>query len=324
MRGSATFLVLAIWFAQMVSGQEGHRNVRRNGDSGSGYNSGKESISKEANTNNYSDASYQPNNGAPDSSSYLKTSVGPLPTSTTPSPSTSCALSSFAQTYAIIPCNGIESIILESVASAQTNRPSSSTAVAAVLRHKLHPGALAGISVAVTMVLICLATMLFWLRRRRRTHGGEHSGMQISRAGATRSISPFTLIVPVSSPVHGSENATLGGDSDVGSLSISTPTSAGNPLATQLRVATEKIGDLGTWGRKEGGLGIRRILNWRLMSMRSAERATPEGETQLRQQIDGLMTRINALEANSTWGRTIGLADESPPEYASFANRVAK
>jgi hypothetical protein len=69
-------------------------------------------------------------------------------------------------------------------------------------------------------------------------------------------------------------------------------------------------------GHDPGVSGMHRML--RRMSTQNTSTRLPEVETQLqaaREQIDVLVTRINALEENSdsAWERVIG--DELPPEY---------
>jgi hypothetical protein len=136
--------------------------------------------------------------------------------------------------------------------------------------------------------------------------------MRIDRAATT--ISPFTLITEASTPR--SRSATLSEESDVRSISPSTI--ARQRLETQLHAATEKVADLEGRERFDGGDGSADSSMRRLMSARSASTRLPEVEAQLqaaREQIDMLVTRINALEENSDagWGRVIG--DEPPPEY---------
>ncbi|KAF8140999.1 hypothetical protein K438DRAFT_1878956 [Mycena galopus ATCC 62051] len=181
----------------------------------------------------------------------------------------------------------------------------------------IHLGTLAAIAVAVTMFLLCLAATVLWQirHRRRQKHTAKHRDMENTRAFTT--ISPFTLIPQATSAEPGSENATLGEDSDARSISASTIPR--QRLEMQLRAATEKMGDLEDQARGDGttgGSGIREI--WRRVSGRSAEtRSSPDVEAQLRAEIDLLHARINAMEANSdaAWGRIVG--DEPPPEYGS-------
>ncbi|KAF8140984.1 hypothetical protein K438DRAFT_1878937 [Mycena galopus ATCC 62051] len=175
-----------------------------------------------------------------------------------------------------------------------------------------HPGTLAAIAIAVTIFLLCLAGTVLWQirRRRRQKRTAKRRDMENTRAFTT--ISPFTLISQATSPEPGSENATVGEDSDMHSISASTI--ARQRLEMQLRAATEKMGDLEVQARGDGttgGSGIREI--WRRVSARSAEtRSSPDVEAQLRAEIDLLHARINAMEANSdsAW-------DEPPPEYIS-------
>ncbi|KAJ7861453.1 hypothetical protein B0H14DRAFT_3863447 [Mycena olivaceomarginata] len=115
--------------------------------------------------------------------------------------------------------------------------------------------------------------------------------------GGVATISPFTLI-PEASSSPGARTA-LGQDSDLRSISASTLTR--HRLETQLCAATEKMVDLQAQEELAGH-----------------DPGVSEVEAQLqaaREQIDVLVTRINALEENSdsAWERVIG--DELPPEY---------
>ncbi|KAF8161895.1 hypothetical protein K438DRAFT_1859213 [Mycena galopus ATCC 62051] len=196
---------------------------------------------------------------------------------------------------------------LQTLSTSQSVGPKSTT----------HPGTLAAIAMAVTIFLLCLAATVLWQirRRRRQKRTAKRRDMENTRAFTT--ISPFTLIPQATSCEPASENATLGEDSDVRSISASTI--ARHRLEMQLREATEKMGDLEAQARGDGttgGSGIREI--WRRVSARSADtRSSPDVEAQLRTEIDLLHARINAMEANSdaAWGRIVG--DEPPPEYVS-------
>ncbi|KAJ7844884.1 hypothetical protein B0H14DRAFT_2775713 [Mycena olivaceomarginata] len=184
-------------------------------------------------------------------------------------------------------------------------------------KSRIHARGIAVIAVALSIFLFCFAAILVWhiRRRRRQRQAAKSSEMRIDRA--TTTISPFTLITEASTPR--SRSATLSEESDVRSISASTI--ARQRLETQLHAATEKVADLEgrerfDGGDSSGGSGMRRML--RLMSARSASTRLPEVEAQLqaaREQIDMLVTRINALEENSDagWRRVIG--DEPPPEY---------
>ncbi|KAJ7861457.1 hypothetical protein B0H14DRAFT_2742317 [Mycena olivaceomarginata] len=167
-------------------------------------------------------------------------------------------------------------------------------------KSRIHAGGIAAIAVVLSILLFCLAAILVWhiRRRRRQRQAAKSSEMRIDRAATT--ISPFTLITEASTPPQQERNAER------------------RRLETQLHAATEKIADIEGRERFDGGDGSADSGMRRLMSARSASTRLPEVEAQLqaaREQIDMLVTRINALEENSDagWGRVIG--DEPPPEY---------
>ncbi|KAF7365823.1 hypothetical protein MVEN_00456400 [Mycena venus] len=160
-------------------------------------------------------------------------------------------------------------------------------------------------------------------RRRRLQHrAAKRSDGADDRRASAVTISPFALITPIE------RRKSAEGVPSEGRRSISggASTIARKNLERQLLVATEKVIHLENQEKSVGddptsteGSAIRSLR--RLMSGRSASTTSPRSdlEAQLetaQEQINVLVMRIHALEAesDSAWGRFTSV-DEPPPEY---------
>ncbi|KAJ6564036.1 hypothetical protein B0H19DRAFT_1067636 [Mycena capillaripes] len=162
-------------------------------------------------------------------------------------------------------------------------------------------------TVMVVMFLIFSGTIFFLRRRRLRRRATERDATQTR--SQTGTISPFTLITQIDGPSEGSTGTTA--DSDARSLSESTM--ARHQLEMELLAVQEKMVDLEDEERHSTIGGAHRMS--RPPSM-PATSGNVDAQLQIaREQIDMLILRINALEANTdpAWG--LGISREPPPEY---------
>jgi hypothetical protein len=161
------------------------------------------------------------------------------------------------------------------------------------------------ICVAVASFVVGLTiALILCIKHRRRT--AKHHTTGINRDANT--ISPFTLITQMGG--HTNET-TPHRDSDIRSVSPSTITR--QDLETELQMVQEKMADLQDLERSSPG----RV--WRLMSMRSTStRGSPDVRAELeaaKEQINMLVMRIHALEANTNSAYGAGFSNEPPPPY---------
>ncbi|KAJ7805380.1 hypothetical protein B0H13DRAFT_1930215 [Mycena leptocephala] len=124
-------------------------------------------------------------------------------------------------------------------------------------------------------------------------------------------ISPFTLIT---------EMGDVNNDGPSDTRSTGASTIARRQLQTQLHAVQEKMVNLEDIERRTSsgssdGSGRHRIL--RLMRTAS-NRGSPEVHAELqaaKEQINVLVERMNALEANANWAHGEGISDDPPPNY---------
>ncbi|KAJ7909821.1 hypothetical protein B0H13DRAFT_2490032 [Mycena leptocephala] len=198
------------------------------------------------------------------------------------------------------------------IGSSATFLPSGS-ATATKHRKPVPPRVIAAICVAVASVVVGLTIALILCAKHRR-RAAKHEATAVDRDANT--VSPFTLITQMDGP---NDEATPPRDADLWDVSPSTV--ARQRLETELREVHEKMADLQDLSRSStraaAGSGVRGVL--RLMSMPStATRGLPDVEAQLeasREQINMLMTRMQALEANANSAYGVGFSNEPPPAY---------
>ncbi|KAK7047041.1 hypothetical protein R3P38DRAFT_96613 [Favolaschia claudopus] len=173
----------------------------------------------------------------------------------------------------------------------------------------LSSGTITGISVAAVIAILGVGTVFWYFRRvRRQRLMRRHRDLEIGPVALT--ISPFTLL----NQNHWQPDALrLETSSVVGS------TLARSVLQTELQAATDKVAELEDQERRsEGRAQSTRRRLWRLTSARWRSQSDLEAQLQAaREEISMLVTRINALEANSdfVWGG--GGIEEPPPDYAT-------
>ncbi|KAJ7918279.1 hypothetical protein B0H13DRAFT_1869464 [Mycena leptocephala] len=154
--------------------------------------------------------------------------------------------------------------------------------------------------------------LILWAKHRRRAAKKEATAIEHD----ANTVSPFTLITQMDGP---NDEATPPRDADL--CDVSPSTVARQHLETELREVHEKMADLQDQERSSTraatGSGMRGVL--RLMSMPStATRGLPDVEAQLeasREQINMLVTRMQALEANTNSAYGAGFSNEPPPAY---------
>jgi BMFP domain-containing protein YqiC len=164
----------------------------------------------------------------------------------------------------------------------------------------------------VASVVVVLTIALLCAKHRRRA---AKNGATVIEHDAN-TVSTFTLITQMDGP---NDETTPPRDADLWDVSSSTV--ARQRLETELREVHEKMADLQDLSRSSTrvatGSGVRGVL--RLMSMPStATRGLPDVEAQLeasREQINMLMTRMQALEANANSAYGVGFSNEPPPAY---------
>jgi hypothetical protein len=160
--------------------------------------------------------------------------------------------------------------------------------------------------VASVVVGLTIALLLCAKHRRR---AAKHGATAVDYDANT--VSPFTLVTEMDG------HNTPPRDSDIRSVSPSTITRQG--LETELWVVHEKMADLQGPERSSttAGSGTRGVLG--LMSMRrSSIRGVSDVEGQLetsREQINMLVTRMQALEATTNSAYVAGISNEPPPAY---------
>jgi hypothetical protein len=167
--------------------------------------------------------------------------------------------------------------------------------------------------VASVVVGLTIALILCVKHRRR---AAKHETAVEHDANTVSSFTPLTQMEQMDG--HTDETAPSG-DSNVRRTSASTITR--QDLETELRMVHEKMADLQdlerSTTRETAGSGTRRVL--RLMSIRSSStRASPDVRAELeasREQINMLVTRMQALEANAHSAYGVGISNEPPPAY---------
>jgi hypothetical protein len=164
----------------------------------------------------------------------------------------------------------------------------------------------------VASVVVGLNIALILCAKHRRA--AKHHPTAINRDANT--VSPFTLVMQMDGRTDGT---TARRDSDVRRVSPSTITR--QDLESELRIVHEKMADLQDLERSStgttAGSGMPRVL--RLMSMPSTSTmGSPDVQAQLeasREQINMLVMRMHALEANVNSAYGVGISNEPPPAY---------
>jgi hypothetical protein len=160
----------------------------------------------------------------------------------------------------------------------------------------------------VTSVIVGLTIALLLCAKHRR-RAAKHGATAVDRNANT--VSPFTLVTEMDG------RNTSPRDSNIRSVSPNTITQQG--LETELRMVNEKMADLQDLERSSttADSGTRRMSG--LISMRSSSRrGVPDVEAQLeasREQINMLVTRMQALEATTNSAYGAGISNEPPPAY---------
>ncbi|KAJ6496339.1 hypothetical protein C8R45DRAFT_985646 [Mycena sanguinolenta] len=285
----------------------GNNNIGNNNNGNNNHgnnNNGDNNIGDNNNGNNHTDigTTTLSVNTAPASSSLQNT----FPPTTTPTTDffSSQTQSSFFPTGSDPSTTTGTSSGVPSVPQSTPFSPSYSISVTtAARRHKLPSAAVAGIAVAVIVLLLCTGITLFWQIRRRRL---QRSVEKLFGKMNMRTISSFTLLVEPRSLSNG--NAM---DADSSARGITPSAIARERLETQLRAATEKmveLEELAERGTTSDGRGSRPPS---IVSTLAVPPPYPEAELRgTRELTNTLMARMNALDF--TWGMG---GSEPPPEH---------
>ncbi|KAJ6564033.1 hypothetical protein B0H19DRAFT_1067632 [Mycena capillaripes] len=169
-----------------------------------------------------------------------------------------------------------------------------------------------GVIVFTVMIVMFMSFSgaIFFLRRRRlHRRATERDATQTRRQTGT--ISPFTLITQIDSP----NEMNTGIAAEYDARSIGENTMARQQLETELLAVQEKMVGLGDEERRTTMEGS----SVHTMSRPASMPATSgNAEAQLkaaREQINRLMLRVNALEANTDPAWELAMSREPPPEY---------
>ncbi|KAJ7926098.1 hypothetical protein B0H13DRAFT_2654011 [Mycena leptocephala] len=159
------------------------------------------------------------------------------------------------------------------------------------VRNHIPVRVITGISVALAIVVLCFVVSLL-VRVRSGRRAAKIGTIEINPRAST--ISPFTLIT---------EAGDVNNDSSSDTPRTRANTIARRQLEKQLRAVQEKMVDLED---------IERRLR------QASSRGSPAVHAELqaaKEQINRLVERINALEANANWAYSEGISEDPPPDY---------